>query len=76
MPDVVERLEPLYFKEGERVGGNILLHRDLRFKILKNVRDLSVAEGLTFGCCREGLERLNTAVCDGSGLLPKVSGDV
>jgi DNA repair photolyase len=76
MPAVADRLEPLYFKEGERVGGNILLHRDLRLKILKNVRDLSVAEGLTFGCCREGLERLNTAVCDGSGLLPKVSGDV
>ncbi|MDR0460638.1 MAG: radical SAM protein [Nitrososphaerota archaeon] len=68
--DIAEKLEPLYFKEGERIGGNILLHRDLRMKILKNVRDLADEKGLKFGCCREGLERLNTASCDGSWLLP------
>jgi len=76
LPGVTEKLEPLYFKEGERVGGNILLHRNLRLKILKNVRDLASAEGLLFGCCREGLERLNTATCDGSWMLPKVGGGV
>jgi len=75
LPSVVEKLESLYFKEGERVGGNILLHRDLRLKILKNMRDLVTAEGLIFGCCREGLARLNTATCDGSDLLPKISND-
>ena len=74
VPSAVEKLESLYFKEGERMGGNVLLHRDLRLKILKNMRELVTAEGLTFGCCREGLERLNTAVCDGSGLLLKVNG--
>lgn len=74
LPDVAEKLEPLYFKEGERVGGNILLHRDVRMKILKNIRDLVDVEGLKFGCCREGLERLNTASCDGSWLLSKVGG--
>ena len=71
---VAEKLEPLYFKEGERIGGSILLHRDLRMKILKNVRDLADVEGIKFGCCREGLERLNTAPCDGSWLLPKPLG--
>ncbi|MCL2134768.1 MAG: radical SAM protein [Candidatus Bathyarchaeota archaeon] len=76
LPNVAEKLEPLYFKEGERVGGNILLHRDLRFKILKSMRDLVDAEGLKFGCCREGLERLNTAKCDGLWLLSNVSGGV
>ncbi|MGD6809272.1 MAG: radical SAM protein [Candidatus Bathyarchaeia archaeon] len=74
LPDVAEKLKPLYFKEGERVGGNILLPRDMRQKILKGVRDLADAEGLKFGCCREGLERLNTASCDGSWLLPKAKG--
>ena len=69
--DVAEKLEPLYFKEGERVGGNILLNKDLRMKILTNIRDLADANGLKFGCCREGLDRLNTAPCDGSWLLPK-----
>jgi len=73
LPSVAEKLETLYFKEGERMGGNILLHRDLRLKILKDMRDLVIAEGLTFSCCREGLERLNTAVCDGSELLSKVN---
>ncbi len=74
MPLVAEKLKPLYFKEGERVGGNILLPRDMRFKILKGIRDLADAEGLRFGCCREGFERLNTAACDGSWLLPKAKG--
>ncbi|MDR0797468.1 MAG: radical SAM protein [Nitrososphaerota archaeon] len=75
LPTVVEKLERLYFKEGERVGGNVLLPRDLRLMILKNVRDLADAEGLKFGCCREGLERLNTATCDGSWLLSKAGGE-
>jgi DNA repair photolyase len=71
LKDVAEKLEVLYFKEGERMGGNILLHRDMRMKILKNVRELADGAGLKFGCCREGLERLNTAPCDGSWLLSK-----
>ena len=32
MPLIAEKLKPLYFKEGERVGGNILLPRDMRLK--------------------------------------------
>jgi len=75
LKDVANKLEPLYFKEGERIGGSLLLHRDMRMKILKNVRDLVDAEGLKFGCCREGFERLNTATCDGSWLLSKPAED-
>lgn len=75
LKDVANKLEPLYFKEGERIGGSLLLHRDMRMKILKNIRDLVDAEGLKFGCCREGLERLNTATCDGSWLLSKTAED-
>ncbi len=71
MPQIAEKLKPLYFKEGERVGGNILLSRDMRFKMMKSMRDLADANGMKFGCCREGFERLNTAACDGSWLLPK-----
>jgi DNA repair photolyase len=74
MPDIAEKLKPLYFQEGERVGGNILLPREMRFKILKSVRDLADASGLKFGGCREGFERLNTAACDGSWMLPKAEG--
>ena len=44
MPEVAEKLKPLYFQQGERVGGNTLLPKELRFKILKSVRDLADGE--------------------------------
>ena len=52
----------------------MLMHKDLRFKILKSVRDMAEAEGMKFGVCREGLAQLNTAPCDGSWLMPKAGG--
>ena len=33
----------LYFQQGERIGGNVLLPKNYRFKLLKGVRDLAVA---------------------------------
>jgi DNA repair photolyase len=74
MPEVAEKLKPLYFQQGEKIGGNTLLPKELRFKLLKRVRDLSVAQGMKFGVCREGLAGLNTAPCDGSWLMPKAKG--
>ena len=74
LPKVMEQLKPLYFNEGERIGGSALLPRDYRFKILKGVRDVALAHGLQFGVCREGLAQLNTAACDGSWLMPKAKG--
>jgi DNA repair photolyase len=71
MPKLTERIKPLYFQLGEKVGGSTLLSKDTRFKILKSVRDLAVENGLKFGVCREGLAQLNTAPCDGSWLMPK-----
>ncbi len=63
-------LKPLYFEKGERVGGNVLLPKDYRFKLLKSVKDIAEAEGMRFGVCREGLPQLNSAACDGSWLMP------
>jgi DNA repair photolyase len=71
MPEVTEKLKPLYFQQGEKIGGSTLLPKELRFQILKNMRDLAVAQGMKFGVCREGLPGLNTAPCDGSWLMPK-----
>jgi DNA repair photolyase len=68
-PAVAEKLKPLYFQEGEKIGGSILLPRDLRYKLMKNTRDLATANGMKFGVCRENLTQLNTAPCDGSWLL-------
>jgi len=70
LPKVAEKLKPLYFQLGERVGGSTLLAKDLRFRLLSKVRDLAVAKGIKFGVCREGLQQLNTATCDGSWLIP------
>lgn len=68
-PDVTERLKPLYFRDGERIGGNTLLPKELRYKLLKNIRDLVLEKGMQYGVCRENLPLLNTASCDGSWLL-------
>ena len=74
MPKVAENLKPLYFQQGEKIGGSTLLPKEFRFKLLKNIHDLAVAKGMKFGVCREGLAGLNTATCDGSWLMPKVRG--
>jgi DNA repair photolyase len=71
MPKVAENLKPLYFQLGEKIGGNTLLPKEFRFKLLKNIRDLAIANNMKFGVCREGLPALNTALCDGSWLIPK-----
>ena len=69
LPETAEKLRSLYFVDGERIGRYVYLPRDLRFKLLKTVRDLTKHYGLTFGTCREGLSCLDTATCDGSCLL-------
>ena len=69
MPETAEKIEALYFKEGEKMGNCIYLPRDLRFQLLKKVGCLAQEQGVKFGTCREGLSCLNTATCDGSWLL-------
>ena len=74
LPQMAEKLKPLYFQQGERIGGSLLLPKDYRFKILKGTRDLADTNGLKFGVCREDSAQLNTASCDGSWLMPKTKG--
>jgi DNA repair photolyase len=74
LPRVTEQLKPLYFQQGERIGGSAFLPKELRYKILKGVRDAALMQGLQFGVCREGLAQLNTASCDGSWLIQKQGG--
>ena len=69
LPQIAEKLKLLYFQQGEKIGGSALLHKDLRYKILKKIRDLTEANEMKFGTCREGLSQLNTAPCDGSWLI-------
>jgi DNA repair photolyase len=70
MPQIAEKLAPLYFEQGEKTAGYTLLPIDLRLKLLKNIRRSAMENGIKFGVCREGLAQLNTAACDGSWLMP------
>jgi len=68
-PELARKLKPLYFEKGERISGYICLPKDLRLKLMKNVKTRVERNGLRFGTCREGLDFLNTATCDGSWLI-------
>ncbi len=70
MPETAEKIKPLYFVKGERAGGSTLLPVDLRLKLMIQIRSLVANSGMKFGVCRENLKQLNTALCDGSWLLP------
>ncbi len=69
-PEVSERLRPLYFEKGERIGRSLYLPKNLRFSLMKEVKELAEKYNLKFGCCREGFN-LNSAVCDGSWTIEK-----
>ncbi|HDI74594.1 MAG: radical SAM protein [Thermoprotei archaeon] len=63
------KLKTLYRIRGEKLCGYWYLNRRLREDIIKTVRDVVLAYGMTFASCREGLSYLNTAICDGSHLI-------
>jgi DNA repair photolyase len=75
LPKVMEKLKPLYFQEGEKVGGSALLSVEYRYKLLKGIRDFTLSQGLQFGVCREELKELSTAACDGSWLISENRGN-
>jgi DNA repair photolyase len=65
-PETANKLEPLYFIEGERIGGYQYLPKKLRRTLMKNAKELTEQVGMTFGTCREGFAQLNTSNCDGA----------
>ena len=69
LPKTAEKLKPLYFEKGERIGRYIYLPKDLRLRLMKMVGALAKKYGMKFGTCRERLSYLNTATCDGSWLF-------
>ena len=70
-PSEREKLLSLYCEQGEKVGSTRYLPVKLRKQLLSRVRDAAVAEGITFGICREGLSELDMGPrCDGSHLIP------
>ena len=69
LPALAEKLVPLYFEQGRKMGGSFYLPEGIRFQLLSSIAVLAKKHGIRFGVCREGLSGLNVAVCDGSWLL-------
>jgi DNA repair photolyase len=53
----------------QKIGNSYYLSKDLRYSLMKRVRDACDANGLTFATCREGFVELHNATCDGSQLI-------
>lgn len=70
-PEYVKLWKTLYLEKGEKIGGYNYLPLALRIKIIEEVREITLSEGMEFSSCREGLSDLNTAACDGSDLFEK-----
>ena len=69
MPKTAEKLKPLYFEKGEKIGRYTYLPKELRLELMKKVGVLAKNYRIKFGTCREGLSHLNTATCNGSWLI-------
>jgi DNA repair photolyase len=67
-PQETEALKEL-LKRGDRLGGSLYLPRDVRTRLMRQVRDLVHAKGATFSTCREGWPLEYRLSCDGSHLL-------
>jgi DNA repair photolyase len=52
-----------------RQQGYRYLVEPIRRKYLEMVRDIVHRHGMAFSCCRESMQELNDATCDGQGLL-------
>ncbi|MEN2974412.1 MAG: radical SAM protein [Candidatus Caldarchaeales archaeon] len=72
-PDIREKLERIYYSEGERIGRSWYASRELRFKIMKDLAEQCRKLGLSFATCREGFRELHSSrTCDGSHLIEAV----
>jgi len=69
LPRSAEKLKPLYFEKGEKIGRYVHLNEVLRLKLMESMAALAKSHNMKFGTCRENLSHLNTATCDGSWLL-------
>ncbi len=67
-PALAQKLRPIYFNKGERIGRSIYLPRQMREEMLTKVKRLVEKERMRFSVCREGFPQLNSATCDGSWL--------
>jgi DNA repair photolyase len=63
--EIYERLNRIY-GDGKWLLGYKYLHEEKRLKNLEKLRPIVLKYGLHFASCREGFQRYNTTLCDGS----------
>jgi len=69
-PEIREKLEELYMKNGVKIGRSMYMPRDFRFRLMKKVAVECRRYGIPFATCREGFRKLHTSLtCDGSHLI-------
>jgi len=71
-PEEAQALKSL-FAEGSRAAGSLYLPLGMRRELLERVRREAMRQGITFSCCREGLDEGTEPSCDGSHLVPDKS---
>ena len=73
-PETREELTNLY-RQGSKVHSTSYLPKTLRVKILTELREMVLRNGMTFAVCREGLPDLNSkgTNCDGTHLIHRAS---
>jgi DNA repair photolyase len=69
MPKTAEKLKPLYFEKGKKMGRYVYMPKTVRLRLMENLARLAKKYGVKFATCREDLKGLNTATCDGSWLI-------
>ncbi|MGB9892401.1 SPL family radical SAM protein [Thermodesulfovibrio yellowstonii] len=73
-PDIAEKIQKLYFKDGAKISNSWYLAKPLRKDLILKVKQTCAALSLTFSSCREGFPELNNSPsCDGSHLIPDKS---
>ena len=68
-PEYAKIWKTLYLEKGEKIGGYNYLPLALRIKLIEEVRNITLSEGMEFSSCREGFSELNTINCDGTSLI-------
>lgn len=69
-PEIREKLEELYMKNGVKIGRSMYIPRNIRFRLMEKVAVECREHGIPFATCREGLRELHTSpTCDGSHLI-------
>jgi len=69
LPGIHKKIKPIYT---EKIHGSLYLPREIRFRLISMVKELSKTYNLDFSSCREGFPELNTKSCDGSDFIDRI----